>query len=85
MFMNDNILILYFHLDLDAKYEQYREHYAQTQNIVFIEFTFEKAINYAINKFLNICVTYFIFVKFVVSIIIIIFISAFVIKNLIII
>ncbi len=28
MFINDNILILYFHLDFDAKYEQYREDYA---------------------------------------------------------
>jgi hypothetical protein len=28
MFINDNILILYFHLDFDAKYEQYRKHYA---------------------------------------------------------
>ncbi len=27
MFINDNILILYFHLDLDAKYEQYRKYY----------------------------------------------------------
>jgi hypothetical protein len=26
MFINDNILIFYFHFDLDAKYEQYRKH-----------------------------------------------------------
>jgi hypothetical protein len=49
MFINDNILILYSYLDLDAKYEQYRKHYAQTHDIVFIEFNFERKINYTIN------------------------------------
>jgi hypothetical protein len=85
IFINDNILILYFHSNLDAKYEQYRKHYASTHNIVFIKFNFERKINYVINKFLNICVNHFIFVEFVVNMTIIVFISAFVIKNLIII
>ncbi len=85
MFINDNILILYFHFDLDAKYEQYRKHYAQTHDIVFIELHFERKINYAINKFLNICVNRFVLVEFVVIMTIIVFISAFAIKNVIII
>jgi hypothetical protein len=25
--INDNLFILYFHLNFDAKFEQYREHY----------------------------------------------------------
>jgi hypothetical protein len=78
MFINDNILILYFHLDLDAKYEQYREHYAQTHDIVSVEFNLEREINYAINKFLNICVNRFVFVEFVVIMIVIAFNFAFV-------
>ncbi len=53
MFINDNILILYFHSNLDTKYEQYRKHYAQTHDIVSVELNFEKEINYAINKFLR--------------------------------
>jgi hypothetical protein len=85
MLINDNILILYFHFNLDAKYEQYRKHYAQTHEIVFIELNFERRINYAINKFLNICVNHFVFVEFVVIMIIVVFIFAFVVKNLIII
>jgi hypothetical protein len=83
--INDNILILYFHLDLDAKYEQYRKHYAQMHDIVSVEFNSERKINYAINKFLNICVNRFVFVEFVVIMIVIVSISAFVVKNLIII
>ncbi len=35
--INDNFFILYFHLSLDAKYEQYREHYTQTHEIVLNE------------------------------------------------
>jgi hypothetical protein len=66
MFINDNMLILYFHFDLDAKYEQYWKHYAQTHDIVSIEFNFAMKINYAINKFLNICVNRFAFVESVV-------------------
>jgi hypothetical protein len=54
--INDNLLILYFHLSLDAKFEQYREHYAQTHEIVSNESNSTKSINYAINRFLNICV-----------------------------
>jgi hypothetical protein len=85
MFINDNILILYFHLDFDAKYEQYRKHYAQTHDIVFVVFNLAMKINYAINKFLNICVNRFVFDEFVVIMTIIVFISAFAIKNMIII
>ncbi len=85
MFINDNILILYFHFNFDAKYEQYRKHYAQTHDIVFVELNLERRINYAINKFLNICVNRFIFVDFVVIMTIIIFIFAFANKNMIII
>ncbi len=85
MFINDNILILYFHLDFDAKYEQYRKHYAQTHDIVSVELNLEREINYAINKFLNICVDCFAFVEFVVIMIVIVSISAFFVKNLIII
>jgi hypothetical protein len=59
-------LILYFHLDFDAKYKQYRKHYAQTHDIMFIEFNLEMKINYAINKFLNICVNRFAFVESIV-------------------
>ncbi len=81
IFINNNILILYFHFDLNAKYEQYRKHYAQTHNIVFVELNFEKKINYAINKFLNICVNRFVFVEFVVIMTIIVSIFAFAIKN----
>jgi hypothetical protein len=54
--INDNFFILYFHLSLDAKFEQYREHYAQTHEIVSNESNSIKNINYAINRFLNICV-----------------------------
>jgi hypothetical protein len=66
MFINDNILILYFHLDFDAKYEQYRKHYAQTHDIVSVELNLAMRINYAINRFLNICVNRFVFVESVV-------------------
>ncbi len=54
--INDNLLILYFHLRLDAKFEQYRKHYAQTHEIVSNESNSSMNINYAINRFLNICV-----------------------------
>jgi hypothetical protein len=54
--INDNLFILYFHLNLDAKFEQYREYYAQTHEIVSNESNSIKNINYAINRFLNICV-----------------------------
>jgi hypothetical protein len=76
MFINDNILILYFHLDLDAKYEQYREHYAQTHDIVSVVFNFAMRINYAINRFLNICVNRFVFVESVVIMTVIVNISS---------
>ncbi len=88
MLINDNILILYFHLDLDAKYEQYRKHYAQTHDIVFVEFNLAIKINYAINKFLNICVNRFVFVESVVIMTIIVNISSLVVfetKNVVII
>ncbi len=85
MLINDNILILYFHLDFDAKYEQYRKHYVQTHNIMFVEFNLEKKINYAINKFLNICANRFVLVEFVVIMTIIVFNFMFAIKDVIII
>ncbi len=88
MFINDNILILYFHLDLDAKYEQYREHYAQTHDIVSVEFNLAMRINYAINRFLNICVNRFAFVESIVIMTVIVNISSLVvleIKNVVII
>ncbi len=50
------MIILYFHLSLDTKFEQYREHYAQTHEIVSNESNLSRNINYAINRFLNICV-----------------------------
>ncbi len=53
--INDNILILYFHLGLGAEYEQYREHYAQTHDIVPAGPNPAMGINYAINRFLNTC------------------------------
>ncbi len=54
--INDNFFILYFHLNLDAKFEQYREHYAQIYEILSNELNSIMNINYAINQFLNICV-----------------------------
>jgi hypothetical protein len=88
MFINDNFLILYFHLDFDAKYKQYWKHYAQTHDIVFVEFNLAMKINYAINKFLNICVHRFVLVELVVIMTIIINILSFIafeIKNVVII
>jgi hypothetical protein len=54
--INDNFFILHFSLNLDAKFEQYREHYTQIHEIVSNESNFVKDINYAINRFLNICI-----------------------------
>jgi hypothetical protein len=54
--INDNLFILYFYLNLDAKFKQYREHYVQSHEIVLNESNSIKDINYAINRFLNICV-----------------------------
>jgi hypothetical protein len=88
MLINNNILILYFHLDLDAKYEQYRKHYAQTHDIVSVELNLAMKINYAINRFLNICVNRFALVESVVIMTIIVNISSLVvleIKNVVII
>ncbi len=83
MLINDDILILHFYFDFDAKYEQYRKHYAQIHNIVSVEFNLEKRINYAINKFLNTCVNRFIFIEFLVIMTIIVsaFVFLFAIKN----
>jgi hypothetical protein len=58
--INDNLFILYFYLSLNAKFEQYREHYAQTHKIVSNESNSSRDINYAINRFLNICVNCFV-------------------------
>ncbi len=38
--INDNFFILYFHLNLDAKFKQYREHYAHIHEIVSNESNF---------------------------------------------
>jgi hypothetical protein len=54
--INDNLFILYFNLNLKTNFEQYREHYAQTHEIVSNESNSLKNINYIINRFLNICV-----------------------------
>jgi hypothetical protein len=75
MSINDNLFILYFHLSLDAKFEQYREHYAQTHEIVSNESNFVKDINYVINRFLNICVNRSISKKLMFIMIVIIFVS----------
>jgi hypothetical protein len=56
MSIKNNLFILYLHLNLDAKFEQYREHYAQIHEIVLNESNSIMNINYAINRFLNICV-----------------------------
>jgi hypothetical protein len=73
--INDNFFILYFHLNLNAKFEQYREHYAQTHKIVSNELNSIKNINYAINRFLNICVNRSILKKSTFVMIVIIFVS----------
>ncbi len=73
--INDNLLILYFHLSLDAKFEQYREHYAQTHEIVSNESNSTMSINYAINRFLNICVNRSISKKSILVMIVITFVS----------
>ncbi len=73
--INDNFFILYFHLNIDAKFEQYREHYAQIHEIVSNESNSIKSINYAINRFLNICVNRSISRKLTFVIIVITFVS----------
>jgi hypothetical protein len=73
--INDNLFILYFYLNLDAKFEQYREHYAQTHEIVSNESNLAKNINYAINRFLNICVNRSISKESTLVMIVIIFVS----------
>jgi hypothetical protein len=75
MSINNNFFILYFHLNLDAKFEQYREHYAQTHEIVSNKSNSIKNINYAINEFLNICVNRSISRKSTFVMIVIIFVS----------
>jgi hypothetical protein len=73
--INNNLFILYFHLNLDAKFEQYREHYVQTHEIVSNESNSIMSINYAINRFLNICVNRSISRKLTLVIIVITFVS----------
>jgi hypothetical protein len=73
--INDNFFILYFHLNLDANFEQYREHYTQTHEIVSNESNSVKDINYAINRFLNICVNCSISKKLTLVMIVITFVS----------
>jgi hypothetical protein len=73
--INDNLFILYFHLNFDAKFEQYREHYAQIYEIVSIKSNSIKDINYAINRFLNIYVNCSISRKSTLVMIVITFVS----------
>jgi hypothetical protein len=73
--INDNLFILYFHLNFDAKFEQYREHYAQIHEIMSNKSNLIKSINYAINRFLNICVNRLISKKLTFVMIVIIFVS----------
>jgi hypothetical protein len=73
--INNNLFILYFHLNLDAKFKQYREHYAQIHEIVSNESNSIININYAINRFLNICVNRSISKKLILVMIVIIFVS----------
>jgi hypothetical protein len=75
MSINDNLFILYFYLNLNAKFEQYREHYAQIYEIVSNKSNSIKNINYAINRFLNICVNRSILKKSTLIMIVIIFVS----------
>jgi hypothetical protein len=72
--INNNLFILYFHLNLDAKFKQYREHYTQTYEIVLNESNSIKNINYAINRFLNIYVNRLILKKLTIVMIVIIFV-----------
>ncbi len=83
--INDNILILYFHFDLDAEYEQYREHYDQKHDIVLVESNLERKIIYVIIRFLNICVNRFAFAESIVIMIIIVIVFSLAIKNVVII
>jgi hypothetical protein len=62
-------------LNLDAKFEQYREHYAQIHEIVSNESNLAKDINYAINRFLNICVNRSISKESTLVMIVIVFVS----------
>jgi hypothetical protein len=73
--INDNFFILYFHLNFNAKFEQYREHYAQIHEIVSNKLNSIKKINYAINRFLNICVNRLILKKSTFVMIVITFVS----------
>jgi hypothetical protein len=73
--INDNFFILYFHLNFDARFEQYREHYIQTHEIMSNESNLIMNINYAINRFLNICVNRSISRKSTLVMLIIIFVS----------
>ncbi len=74
--IDDNLLILYFHLSLNAKYEQYRKHYTQIYEIVSNESNSSRNINYAINRFLNICVNRSVSRKSTLVMIVIIFVLA---------
>jgi hypothetical protein len=75
MSINNNLFILYFHFYFDAKFKQYHEHYVQIHEIMSNESNFVKNINYAINRFLNICVNRLISKKLKFVMIVIIFIS----------
>jgi hypothetical protein len=71
--INNNLFILYFYLNFNAKFKQYREYYAQIDEIMLNKSKSTKDINYAINQFLNICVNHLISKKLTLVIIVIIF------------
>jgi hypothetical protein len=75
MSINDNLFILYFHLNFEAKFEQYREHYTQIHEIVSNKSNSIMNINYAINRFLKICVNRSILKELTLVMIIITFVS----------
>ncbi len=75
--INDNFFILYFHLNLDAKFEQYQAHYAQIHEIVSNESNSIMNINYVINRSLNICVNCFVLSESALVMIVIVLISIF--------
>ncbi len=65
---------MYFPLSFDAKFEQYREHYSQTHEIVSNESNSFRNNNYAINRFLNIRVNRFVSRELIFVMIVIVFV-----------
>ncbi len=52
--INNSLFILYFPLNLDAKFEQYREHYAQIHEIVSNESNSAKVLSYKASMYCSI-------------------------------